>query len=314
MIIISELVSIIMSVYNEKIEWIEQSVNSILNQTYKNIEFIIVIDNPNNKEMIELVESYQLHDSRIKIICNEENMGLVKSLNKALAYCKGDYIARMDADDISFLDRIELQIQYLKDKKLDMLFSPMLYINELGQELFTTNINQLEGDKVAKMLSITNISNHPTWFCKHEVYDQLQGYRDVRYCEDYDFSLRAISKGFIIGKMSNITLKYRLRDSGISKSNTYEQYLNSRITAKAFNTMEIENHEKIIGDIERAKNHITPKLQESFSIMNNYFSESVSSLKKGEYFKAIIFALKAISKHKLAINKYVELMKINSIK
>ena len=98
-----ELISVIMSVYNETNIDLLLSINSILNQTYENLEFIIVDDNPDNKRIKEVLD--QQTDPRIKIIYNKANMGLVFSLNEALKHVNGEFVARMDADDISLQNR-----------------------------------------------------------------------------------------------------------------------------------------------------------------------------------------------------------------
>ena len=103
-------VSVIMSTYKEPIDWIRQSIDSILNQTFSEFEFIIVVDNPKYKELISVLNDYAEADNRICIMVNENNIGLVKSLNKALSQCNGEYIVRMDADDISLPERIAHQI------------------------------------------------------------------------------------------------------------------------------------------------------------------------------------------------------------
>ncbi|QFJ55859.1 glycosyltransferase family 2 protein [Pseudobutyrivibrio xylanivorans] len=115
------MISVIMSVFNEKIDWIKQSVQSILNQTYANLEFIIVIDNPNvDKSVLLYLNGLPHIDSRVKILMNEKNVGLAISLNRALAVATGELIARMDADDISEIDRLEKEIKYLMNHKLDI--------------------------------------------------------------------------------------------------------------------------------------------------------------------------------------------------
>lgn len=105
-----ELVSVLMSVYNEPIDYIEKSVNSILRQTYRNFEFIIVVDNPSNDFLCEYLKRIEVEHDNVHIEINDKNMGLVKSLNKGLSFCNGRYIARMDADDISDKNRIEEQV------------------------------------------------------------------------------------------------------------------------------------------------------------------------------------------------------------
>ena len=82
------LVSVIMSVYNEKEKWLIEAIESILKQSYKNLEFIIILDNPDNKKLDNIIKFYCKKDARIRYFKNEKNMGLVKSLNKALTLCK----------------------------------------------------------------------------------------------------------------------------------------------------------------------------------------------------------------------------------
>lgn len=97
-----------MSVYNAE-KFLQVAINSILNQTYKEFEFIIINDGSTDKSL-EIIESY--HDPRIKIL-NQKNQGLSKSLNNGTAIAKGEFIARMDADDISYPDRFEKQIKFI---------------------------------------------------------------------------------------------------------------------------------------------------------------------------------------------------------
>ena len=106
-------ISVLMGVYNEKISWINESVESILHQSYQNFEFIIIDDNPSNNEVKSYLLNLKEKDERVIVIFNDYNIGLTKSLNKGLAIAKGEYIARMDADDISFVSRFEKQVSYL---------------------------------------------------------------------------------------------------------------------------------------------------------------------------------------------------------
>ncbi len=226
-----EKVSVIMSTFNESCEELEKSIYSILNQTYKNIEFIIVNDNPANKELDCYLAC--LNDSRVRIIKNKTNMGLVASLNTALKAATGLYIARMDADDISLANRIERQIDYLKKNDLDMIGADVQIINEDGviiQEImhFPTQHNQ-----VCKYIKWGTCLPHPTWLVKRELYQKLNGYRDVKSCEDYDFILRAL---FIekcrLGNLPEVGLQYRVRSSGISKTTESAQYVLRRFLSK----------------------------------------------------------------------------------
>lgn len=105
----SPLVSVVMAIYNEPVEWMRQAIDSILYQSFKDFEFIIINDNPIRVENKEILDEYSAKDSRVIVVLNEENIGLTKSLNKGLAIASGEYIARMDADDIAMPERLRMQ-------------------------------------------------------------------------------------------------------------------------------------------------------------------------------------------------------------
>ncbi|MEK7658890.1 MAG: glycosyltransferase family 2 protein, partial [Patescibacteria group bacterium] len=104
-------ISVIMSVFNQG-QYLEESIRSILSQTFKNFEFIIVNDACSDKSP-QILKYWADRDSRIKIITNEENIGLTKSLNKAIKEASGEYIVRQDSDDISLEERLEKQVSFL---------------------------------------------------------------------------------------------------------------------------------------------------------------------------------------------------------
>ncbi|HCW53828.1 MAG TPA: hypothetical protein DG753_08850 [Clostridium sp.] len=134
-----ELVSVIMSCYNEKIEWIRKSIDSILNQSYKNIEFVIVNDNPEYEELKEVLHEYEKKDSRVKLYFNKQNKGLIYSLNKALEISNGNYVARMDADDISYLYRLNDEVEVLKNDNVDFVMSNADIIDEYENRINNFN-------------------------------------------------------------------------------------------------------------------------------------------------------------------------------
>ena len=104
------LVSVLMPVYNSK-NYIEESINSILSQTYKNIEIILINDGCNDGTEI-ILKAFSKSHSNIKLY-NQDNIGYCNSINNGIQYCSGEYIARMDADDIMIFNRIEKQVNYL---------------------------------------------------------------------------------------------------------------------------------------------------------------------------------------------------------
>lgn len=221
------LISVIMSAYNESEDWIRQSVESLINQTYANLEIIVIVDNPENVNLARLLKGYRAEDDRIVIIENKQNEGLVSSLNTALGYANGEYIARMDADDISHLDRIEKQYKFMKNHSVDLVSSRANFIVKgvVSKEEVRSDIYP---DDIKKMIRYANVLVHPTWFVKKEVYITLNGYRNIPSCEDYDFVLRAVQDGYLCALMGEPLLDYRIRTTSISREKTLEQYLSMK--------------------------------------------------------------------------------------
>ena len=110
------MITVIIPAYNSA-SLIKEAIDSILQQSYRDIELIIINDgSTDNTESI--IRSFK--DDRIKLVNNSSNQGIVYSLNKAVALAQGQYIARMDADDVSNIDRLSIQLDYLKSNNLDI--------------------------------------------------------------------------------------------------------------------------------------------------------------------------------------------------
>ncbi|MCH4826787.1 glycosyltransferase family 2 protein [Planococcus halocryophilus] len=192
------LVSVLIPVYNVE-NYIVEAVESILNQTYKNIE-IIAVDDCSNDNTYELLHELQKRDNRIKIYKNSENMKIVETLNFAFRQSQGEYICRMDGDDISDLERIEKKLHFLKENpEFSLVGCSVKSIDENGFE-FKTKTMPSKQKLIMKTLKWANPVFH-IWLAKREVYEKLNGYRNIPYVEDYDFLLRMTSLGL---KYTNI--------------------------------------------------------------------------------------------------------------
>lgn len=206
--------SVLMSVYNEPIDWLKVTVESILNQTFSDFSYIIVVDNPDNNEAIKVLEKYASKDLRIKIIINEHNMGLVKSLNRGLQYCDAEFVARMDADDIAHVDRFEKQLKYIEEKGYDLIGADY---NVFHDDVVERTVKGPYTDEVCKkILRYESCVAHPLWMVRKEVYDNLGGYRDIDSCEDLDFLIRAALSGYRMGNAPYILLEYRNNPNSIT--------------------------------------------------------------------------------------------------
>ena len=219
----NQKISVIMSVYKEPEDQLRASIESILNQTYKNFEFIIILDNPDESWRKDLIKSY--NDERIKFYINKKNIGLTSSLNEALKYASCDYIARMDADDISLPNRLEKQMKLMKSSGCDMCGACIECFDENGH----SDIVKVPSDSkdINKALKVFNCVPHPTWLVKKDVYIKNNGYIDIYACEDYDFIIRAVLNGFKIVNSREVLLRYRLSQNGISRRLIAKQELNA---------------------------------------------------------------------------------------
>ncbi|NSD38667.1 glycosyltransferase [Blautia glucerasea] len=219
-----KLVTVIMSIYNESVSELNKSINSILNQSYRNLEFIIINDNPLNKQLENQLNELVRQDSRVKVYVNNNNIGLVESLNRALGFSHGDYIARMDADDISEPSRIKKQVSCIEQKNLDLIGSSLILIDEQDVQFGTLHF-PTRNEQIVRFMKYGTCLPHPTWLGKKEVFDCLHGYRKALYCEDYDFLLRVLKRGYKVGNCDGYDLRYRVRKCGISQSNYVKQYV-----------------------------------------------------------------------------------------
>lgn len=279
------LVSVIMSTYKEEEIFLRQAIESILNQTYKDFEYIIILDNPDNNLHIRIIKKYANLDKRIKFYVNEKNMGLTASLNKGLGLAKGKYICRMDADDISINKRIENQKRYLEENNYDLIGGISQMIDENGKSIYSIKKVPTNMDKIKKALRYNQIISHPTWFGKKEVFEKLNGYRNMPLCEDYDFTLRAVLNGYKISNIDETVLKYRMTSSSISRSNLYEQYLFARFITKKYSKNKI-------ADIKEAKqyvnNHNDDRKAKRYLKANVRFNIALKDIEEKKYFKFII--------------------------
>ena len=147
-------ISVIMSCYNETEKELSESINSILSQTFKNIEFIIVDDNPTNTTLKNLLIKYG-NDKRVKLVFNDTNLGLAQSLNKAIDISTGEYIARMDADDIALPTRFEAQLEFLENNMAGKIIDLLRVSVTDGDALAANRLKGKSNTEIAKDLIVS---------------------------------------------------------------------------------------------------------------------------------------------------------------
>ncbi len=215
-------VSILMSIYNETESEIIESINSLVSQTYSNVEIIIIVDNPLEKgRYAEILKPY-VEKNKILVSYNEKNIGLARSMNVAFELSRGEYIARMDADDISAHDRIEKQVAILNEQQADLVCTGYKFINEAGKEIEGGHI-YYSPENLRKSLLTTNSIHHPTIIIKREMFEKSGGYRDFPYSQDYDLWLRLLELECKFYMIDEVLLFYRLRGDSTTNRKRFKQ-------------------------------------------------------------------------------------------
>ena len=207
-------VTVLMSVYNGQ-KYLREAINSILNQTFKDFEFIIIDDCSIDKTK-DIILSYK--DSRIRFIENKKNIGLTKSLNKGLKIARGKYIARMDVDDISMPERVEKQISFLdKHKDIAVVGSWIEIINMESSRAYV-----LKNDCNPAIIKWTHIFKnqitHSSAFFRKEIIKKIGHYNEkYKYAQDFDFWFR-ISRKYKIANIPKVLVKYRIHSKSVTET------------------------------------------------------------------------------------------------
>lgn len=220
------LVSVLMSVYKEPSMYIRAAISSILNQTFTDFEFVIVGDSPESDRdrVFGIIEEYASHDCRIVFIPNVENIGLTKSLNIGLDFCKGKYIARMDADDISLPTRLEKQVQFMETNSQVLASSSWIqYIDESGQILDRIIKNKFDAKELRTEILSNSVLAHPA-----SIYHRIINGVPVKYDESFLYAQDYALWVWILqyGELSNIQdvlIFYRTSKAQISSTHNLTQ-------------------------------------------------------------------------------------------
>jgi glycosyltransferase involved in cell wall biosynthesis len=213
-------VSVIMSVYNGA-RFLHQAIESILSQTFDDFEFIIVNDGSTDETPV-ILGSYTA--PRMVIIENDSNIGLARSLNKALAIAQGKYIARQDADDFSMPERLARQVTYLDTHpEVGLLGTGSIWVTEDSQD---SEVRQsfTENAELQQALLADNRFDHSSVMFRRICVEDTGGWyrEDFRYTQDYELWLR-LSEAWDIANLPEVLYCHRVHDNMVSISHLEEQ-------------------------------------------------------------------------------------------
>lgn len=189
--------SVLMSVYyKEKIENLKIAIESIINQTLRPDEFIIVEDGPIGNDLHSLIEEYTKKYNWVKIVKLEKNVGLGLALREGVLHCNYEYVARMDSDDESVSTRFEKQIKFLiENPEIDAIGCNVDEYDEKLQKIITKRVVPETPKEIAKKLKKRNPVNHPTIIYKKQEVIKVNSYEDFPYFEDYHLWAKMIANG-----------------------------------------------------------------------------------------------------------------------
>ncbi len=286
------MISVILPVFDESLPVFQEAVDSILNQTVKDIECIIVIDDPHNTAIQKASELYARQDDRVVLISNINNMGQPYSMNEAIHAARGEYIARMDADDISLPDRFEIQQAYLEEHQLDLIGGGMKIIESDEQLVYTIQIIPKTMKYVCRCLRVADCVPHPTWFGRRSLFLAIDGYRELPVAEDYDFLVRAALAGrYRISNMNRVVLEYR-RQEGRNPEKLLKQYLYTCYISREFRKGKIPDMSSMQAYVSE---RVSQRKIARYDTADRCFYRMLGNIEKKAYLAAVASAFATIA-------------------
>lgn len=203
------LVSVILPFYNAP--YLGEAIESILNQSYSNFE-LILIDNGSTDQSVQIAQSYNNH-TKVKLI-SENNRGVVFATNTGIDHSKGDFVARMDADDIAHPERLYLQANaLLKDQDIGVISGLVEYLGSKENQGFIYYVDWLNSIQSPDDIHLNQFVEfplaNPTLMFRRAVLDEIGSYQEGDFPEDYELFLRLIDHGVSMRKVDHVVLTWR---------------------------------------------------------------------------------------------------------
>ena len=310
------LVTVLMPVYNAE-KYLAEAIESILNQTYKSFDFLIINDGSTDSSL-KIIQDYAEKDNRIKII-SRENKGLIATLNEGLDTIDTKYIARMDADDISLPKRLEKQVKFMeKNDDIVVCGTGIITFNQDG----TIRKHIMPSDEIEIKVSLLShcVLMHPTVILRKDVLDKERFRYNSKHRNIEDYGLwQLISNKYKLGNLTDILLKYRIVETSITQvaEKDVENRDNSHIDIykQAFNKLGVqltEEEYRIYRDFVSLKKALDVSNNEKLDGLIFKISNKLLSKKEIEEFNIYIakqflyflrFSLNDMNKMKMIINK-----------
>ena len=206
--------SVLMSVYkNDKPDEVACAIDSILNQSKRPDQVVVVIDGPISDELHKLVDRFAERDNAIDIVPIKNNVGLGKALSIGLTRCKYEYVARMDSDDFSLPDRFEKQVGFLEEHpEIDVLGGQIAEFDSTMQKELAIRTVPISSGEIAKRMRVRNGMNHVTVMYRKSAVLTAGNYQHCPYFEDYYLWCRMIKAGYQFRNLDSVLVNVRTGD------------------------------------------------------------------------------------------------------
>lgn len=211
-----EAYSVLMTIYQkEKPENVAVAIQSMVNQTLKPDEYVIVCDGPLTQQLNELLVLFEQRYPRLfQIVRLPENVGIGAACNVGLRHCKNDLVAKMDADDISVPTRCEHQVKaFAENAELTVVGGDIEEFNQNPDEPFAIRNVPRTNTEIRKFARRRQPFNNVTVMYRRNAVDAVGGYRNLRRCEDYDLYLRLLHAGYYAINLDEVLAKVRVDNS-----------------------------------------------------------------------------------------------------
>jgi glycosyltransferase involved in cell wall biosynthesis len=204
-------ISVLMPVYNTRLQWLEKAIHSIQMQTVTDFDFVIVDDGSTDIDVRAVLHRVNKADTRVKLVTTKENRGIASALNSGLKHCKGDLVVRMDSDDIAHPNLLEYHLQFFAQHPDAVVCG--IKMNCFNDRNFVTRHADII--TIDHAISKTNqwLLNHPGVCYKREVVLEVGGYGKVKqgFAEDYYLWCKLLKAGYILHNNQVIAMDYRLQ-------------------------------------------------------------------------------------------------------
>lgn len=217
------LVSVVIPTYKRKVEYLSRAVNSVINQTYQNIEIIVIDDSPNDYEYRDSIKKYMnsICNEKIKYFQNEKNIGGSLARNRGIELATGEFISFLDDDDEYMPEKIENQVKFMINMKSDLSFSNMIMYNNQGKVVDYRDYNDIPSFDNQILLHyhlMKHMTGTPTFMYKTEKLKEIGGFEDAKMGQEFYLMLKSIENGLRIRYLPKCDVKvYKHEDGGITQ-------------------------------------------------------------------------------------------------